>query len=155
MNATTHQDILNEARHLAQLDGKSWASLSLAERHAYGDRARATFTTHAYDGDTDRCRCGGEVVWFDYREDAATREVIAHDGYGCAAAGTALHACCEGTPWLGHAGDCDERPPAVGGPMNPCTCNFGAYSVLLDDLPDDVNPHGPTCPLADDVTRKV
>lgn len=29
-----------------------------------------------------------------------------------------------------------------------CTCDFGAMSVLLDDLPDDVNPHRPECPLA-------
>lgn len=30
-----------------------------------------------------------------------------------------------------------------------CTCNFSHYSVLLDDLPDDVNPHAPPCPFAD------
>lgn len=31
-----------------------------------------------------------------------------------------------------------------------CTCNFSHYSVLLDDLPDDVNPHAEPCPYAEE-----
>ncbi len=31
--------------------------------------------------------------------------------------------------------------------MESCTCSH--YGVLLDDLPDDVSPHAPGCPLAD------
>jgi hypothetical protein len=34
--------------------------------------------------------------------------------------------------------------------MDTCTCNFSHYSVLLDDMPDDVNPHGPSCPFYDE-----
>lgn len=34
--------------------------------------------------------------------------------------------------------------------MTVCTCNFSHYSVLLDDLPDDVNPHSAPCPFADE-----
>lgn len=30
-----------------------------------------------------------------------------------------------------------------------CTCNFSCYSVMLDDMPDDMNPHGPGCPFSD------
>ena len=29
-----------------------------------------------------------------------------------------------------------------------CTCQFGAMSVLLVDMPDDADPHGPSCPLS-------
>lgn len=32
--------------------------------------------------------------------------------------------------------------------MDICTCNFSHYSVLLDDMPDDVNPHAAPCPFA-------
>lgn len=30
-----------------------------------------------------------------------------------------------------------------------CTCNFSHYSVMLDDMPDDTNPHRPECPFGE------
>jgi hypothetical protein len=34
--------------------------------------------------------------------------------------------------------------------MPVCSCNFSHYGVLLDDMPDDVNPHGDGCPFAEE-----
>lgn len=71
-------------------------------------------TLHRYNVDTDRCVCGGEIIYFEYREDVAhyrrtgEHKVIAYDGYGCAVEGKAYHACCESTPHLGHAAGCAE-----------------------------------------------
>lgn len=39
--------------------------------------------------------------------------------------------------------------------MSNCTCQFGAMSVLLDDLPDDYNPHGPFCPYTTEDRAKA
>lgn len=63
---------------------------------------------HRYDGDTDRCVCGGEIVYFEYRE-TSSGVVEQYDGYGCAVDGKAYRECCESTPRLGHSADCDAQ----------------------------------------------
>jgi hypothetical protein len=32
-----------------------------------------------------------------------------------------------------------------------CTCNFSHYGVMLDSMPDEENPHKPTCPFGEPI----
>lgn len=56
---------------------------------------------HQYDGDTDRCACGGQILYY---EGNLGGEV----GYGCEAAGKAMCGYCEGTPNLRHTEGCER-----------------------------------------------
>jgi hypothetical protein len=60
---------------------------------------RGSETPHRYDGDEDRCVCGGEITYYDGPE---------RFGYGCDRADGPICAGCEGTRNLGHTVDCEE-----------------------------------------------